>query len=92
MTNSYIAYYTPGPKWLKGKPLKDQPLQSHVEYLVGLHRTGRVIMGGPFGDGSGGLVIFTADDIVDVNEAVSCDPAVAEGVLVASVKHWTRIV
>ena len=92
MTNSYIAYYKPGPNWLEDKPLKDQPLKTHVDYLVDLHKSGRVIMGGPFGDGSGGLVVFTADDIVDVNELVSRDPAVLEGILVASVKHWSRIV
>lgn len=92
MTNSYIAYYEPGPKWLEGKRLKDQPLKTHVDYLVGLHRIGKVLMGGPFGDGSGGLVVFVADDIVDVNKLVSRDPAVAEGILVASVKNWARIV
>ena len=92
MTNSYIAYYKPGPNWLEGKSLKDQPLQKHVNYLVELHRSGSVIMGGPYGDGSGGLVVFAADDIIDVNEVVSRDPTVAEGILVASVKQWSRIV
>ena len=92
MTNSYIAYYKPGPNWLEGKTLKEQSLKTHVDYLIALHRNGTVIMGGPFGDGSGGLVIFAADDIIDVNEVVSRDPAVAEGILVASVKHWARIV
>ena len=92
MTTSYIAYYQPGPNWLEGKPLRDQPLKTHVDYLIELHRNGRVIMGGPFGDGSGGLVVFAADDIVDVNDVVSRDPAIAAGILVASVKHWARIV
>lgn len=92
MTNSYIAYYEPGPNWLEGKPLRDQPLKTHVDYLVRLHKNGEVIMGGPLGDGSGGLVVFATDDISDVTDLVSRDPAVVEGILVASVKQWERIV
>ena len=92
MTNSYIAYYKPGPNWLEDRPLKEQPLKTHVDYIIGLHRNGTVIMGGSFGDGSGGVVIFAADDIIDVNEVVSRDPAITEGILVAEVKHWARII
>ena len=92
MTNTYIAYYEPGPKWLEDKPLKDQPLKAHVDYIVRLHGDGKVSMGGPFGDGSGGLVVFVADDIIEVNDLLSCDPAIAEGILVASVKRWARVV
>ena len=57
MTDSYAAYYEPGPNWLKGKPLNDQPLKSHVDYLVSLHEQGKLSMGGPLADGSGGLVV-----------------------------------
>lgn len=92
MTNTYIAHYEPGPEWLEGKTLKDQPLNAHVDYLIRLHGDGKVSMGGPFGDGSGGIVVFVADDINEVNNLVSLDPAISEGILVASVKHLARIV
>lgn len=92
MINWYAADYNPGPNWLDGKPLNDQPLDDHVEYLVGLHRNGKVIMGGPFGDGTGGLVVFAAFDILDIEDLVARDPAIVDGVLVATVKHWARIV
>ncbi len=92
MPNSYIAHYRPGPKWLTGQPLKDQPLKSHVDYLLALHEGGKLLMGGPFADGSGGLVIFTGDNISEVEDLIANDPAVTDGILVASVKKWSRIV
>lgn len=92
MTKSFVAYYEPGPKWLKGKPLKDQPLKDHVDYLLALHDRGQMIMGGPWADGPGGLVVFAAENIGEVEEMLSSDPAIARGILIASVKEWSRIV
>ncbi len=92
MVKSFVAYYEPGPKWLKGKPLKDQPLKTHADYLLGLDNRGKLLMGGPFADGSGGLVVFAAEDMEEVEKMLSSDPAIASGTLVASVKEWSRIV
>ncbi len=92
MTDSYAAYYEPGPKWLKGKPLNDQPLKSHVDYLVSLHEKGKVSMGGPLADGSGGLVIFTAESQEEVESLLLSDPAIADGILAATVKKWARVI
>ncbi len=92
MINSFVAYYEPGPKWLNGKPLKDQPLKDHVDYMLALHDRGQMIMGGPWADGSGGLVVFAAENIGEVEEMLSSDPAIACGILIASVKEWSRIV
>ena len=92
MTDSYAAYYEPGPKWLKGKPLNDQPLKSHVDYLVSLHEQGKLSMGGPLADGSGGLVIFTAENQEEVEALLSSDPAIVDGILAATVKKWARVV
>ncbi len=47
VVKSFVAHYTPGPNWLKGKPLKDQPLKAHVDYLLALHDRGKLIMAGP---------------------------------------------
>ena len=91
MTDSYAAYYEPGPKWLKGKPLNDQPLKSHVDYLVSLHEQGKVSMGGPLADGSGGLVIFTAENQEEVDALLSSDPAITNGILAVTVKKWARV-
>jgi uncharacterized protein YciI len=90
--DSYAAYYEPGPNWLRGKSLKEQPLKTHVEYLVSLHERGKLSMGGPLADGSGGLVIFVAEDLEEVERMVLSDPAIEDGILIATVKKWSRIV
>ncbi len=92
MVKSFVVNYEPGPKWLQGKPLKDQPLKPHADYVLGLHNRGKLLMGGPFADGSGGLVVFAAEDMEEVEKMLSSDPAIAGGTLMASVKEWSRIV
>lgn len=72
--------------------MKDQSLKSHVDYLLALHERGKLIMAGSLTDESGGLVIFTGDQISEVEDMVADDPAVTGGILVASVKKWSRIV
>lgn len=90
--NTYIATYSPGAHWLPGKALRDQPLSEHVEYLTGLSREGAVLMGGPLSDGSGGVVVFSAASLEDVQALVDKDPAVNDGILRADIKQWSRIV
>ena len=89
---SFAAYYEPGPNWLKGKPMKDQPLKAHVDYMLQIYDRGKLIMGGPLEDGSGALVVFAAENIGEIEEMLSSDPAIARGILIASVREWSRIV
>ncbi len=49
-------------------------------------------MGGPLADGSGGLVIFTAENQEEVEAMLSSDPAITNGILAVTVKKWSRIV
>ena len=92
MPISYIALYRPGPNWLAGKPLKDQPLKAHLDYLLGLHERGKLTMGGPFADESGGLVVFSCENSGEADAMLTEDPAVIEGVLVGDIKQWSRVV
>ena len=89
---TFIAHYEPGPAWLAGRPLREQPLGAHVAYLVDLHEKGSVLMGGPLADGSGGFVVFSADSGDQVAALLAGDPAIREGILVASAREWSRIV
>jgi uncharacterized protein YciI len=89
---TFIADYEPGPNWLPDRPLKDQPLKAHVDYLLRLHKDGNLLMGGPFADGSGGAVIFSATTLREVEQLLSKDPAIVDGILVASAREWLRIV
>lgn len=60
----------------------------HAGYWHGLKL--RDYLGGPFNDRTGGLITFSLADDASVDELVSHDPFVAEGLLDMSlVKEWT---
>ncbi len=92
MTKTIAVLYSPGPNWIRGRPLSAQPLRGHVAYLKKLHARGQLSMGGPFTDESGGLVILTVDSIDQARELIARDPAVIEGILFAEVHAWDRVV
>jgi hypothetical protein len=55
-----------------------------------LFETGGIILGGPFADRTGALVILTADNAAQVYEMYRRDPWTERDVLVmADVKEWT---
>lgn len=37
MNYTYLVVCRPGPAWLPGKPLSEQPLQEHGKYMLSLH-------------------------------------------------------
>ena len=92
MGKLFAAIYEQGSNWIPGKPIQEQPLADHVNYLTGLHKKNVVSMGGPFADGGAGLVILEAADLVEASRLVDNDPAIRSGVLKARIRQWNRIV
>jgi hypothetical protein len=92
MSKTFAILYDRGANWIEGRRLKDQPLREHLDYLLGLHKTGKVTMGGPYADETGGLVLVTAGDIDEAERIAANDPAVVAGTLKAQAKAWTRVV
>ncbi len=92
MNKTFAVIYKLGRAWLQGKPVSEQPLKEHVDYLLGLHERGELLMGGPFSDSSGGLVLLEVDGIDKARRIVSEDPAIVEEILTAEVYEWERIV
>lgn len=60
----------------------------HIEYLDELDQKGKVFARGPFGDGSGGLVIYQADSYEEALELAENDPHVIEKVRRLELKEW----
>jgi len=61
----------------------------HREYLRGKLESGKVLMAGPFGDDSGAIIIYQAEDISEVQEMLTNDPFAQNGVIVDStIKPW----
>jgi uncharacterized protein YciI len=88
MKSTFAIQYAPGPAWFAGKPIAEQPLKEHLAYLKGLYQAGHLVMGGPFTDNSGGLVVLEADQETDAQTMAANDPAVINGILTAKVRPW----
>lgn len=86
-----VILYRPGPRWLDGRPTRDQPLGPHGAYMKRLFDAGIVQHGGPFRDTPGGLCIIEVADEAAAEAFVRDDPAVVEGVFVAEWRAWYAV-
>lgn len=88
---TWLVVYRPGPSWVAGKPLAEQPLKEHGRYMIELYGKGVLKMAGPFLDHSGGALVFEAASEADAKAVVAADPAVANGIMIGDLRPW-RIV
>ncbi len=91
MSKTFAIVYTPGSGWLTGRPIFEQPLEQHWQYLHWLYQNGILIEGGPYTDDSGGIVLIRAGDLDEAWEVVEQDPAVASQIYTAEVHPWYQI-
>lgn len=45
---TYLVVYRPGPGWITGKPITEQPLKGHGRYMLSLYTKGALKSAGPF--------------------------------------------
>jgi uncharacterized protein YciI len=90
MTTYYAAFLRPGSRWNPDKPVREQPFwDDHARYMDALFETGVIVLGGPFADRTGSLVVVAADSAARVREMYRGDPWTEHDVLVvADVKEW----
>src|SRR5256885_16427646 len=55
---TYLIIYRPGPAWLTGKSVMEQPLKEHGRYMLSLYIKGSMRLAGPLTDNAGGAVLF----------------------------------
>jgi uncharacterized protein YciI len=53
-----------------------------------LQALGTLVLGGPFLDDAGGLIVVRAEDADEARTLLQADPAVQEGVMVAEAHPW----
>jgi uncharacterized protein YciI len=88
---SYLCVYRPGARWLAGKPLSEQPLREHGRYMLDLYRRGIMRLAGRFADGSGGAMLFGADDDASAQAIVAADPAVVAQTFTFELRQWAFV-
>src|SRR5436189_6288113 len=90
MKNRFLAISSAGPNRDSSKGTREQPFwDEHAAFIDQLVAGGFVLMGGPFVDEDGAMLIVNARDENEVREKLQNDPWIMHGVLkLESVKRW----
>ena len=84
-----LVRFRAGPTWTSGTP-EDQPdWEAHAAFVDGLVARGTMVMGGPFADYSGSLILLENVTEDEARDLVAGDPFIANGVFVLEdVRAW----
>ncbi|GHO80325.1 hypothetical protein KSD_80960 [Ktedonobacter sp. SOSP1-85] len=75
MKNTFIILWGPGPAWVPGKTVREQPYwDQHAAFMDPLFGNGMVVLGGPFADATGSLVVVEAENEHEVTALFAQDP------------------
>ena len=85
---TYLVLYRPGPAWLTGKSVMEQPLKEHGKYMLNLYVKGSMKLAGPLTDNAGGAVLLEVSNEAEAKAIVTNDPAVKGGVFVFEMHPW----
>jgi len=77
MSSLYVLIGRDGPE---GAELRKQFRAEHLAYLEPFSKAGKVLVAGPFTDGSGSLIIFEADSQEAALAQARHDPYVTRGI------------
>ena len=84
-----VLNHSPGVNWKEGVPFQEQPgVEEHVKYMRQQLANGFLLMGGPFLDNTGGMMICRTSEIKKAKEIAEADPCVISGLLKVKVKQW----
>src|SRR5215813_15137899 len=85
---TYLVIYRPGPAWLTGKSVMEQPLKEHGKYMLSLYIKGSMKLAGPLTDDAGGAVLLEVSNEAEAKAIVTNDPAVKSEVFVYEMHPW----
>jgi uncharacterized protein YciI len=85
---TFLVIYRPGPAWLAGKSISEQPLKEHGTYMLSLYIQGLVKLAGPLTDDAGGAVLLEVVNESAAKAIVTQDPAVKYGIFVYEMHPW----
>jgi uncharacterized protein YciI len=90
MKNTFMILWAHGPAWVEGKSVREQPYwDEHATFMDRLFEDGMVVLGGPFADGTGSMVIIEAESEDGLAEVFARDPFVVHDIFaLGSRKQW----
>lgn len=89
MSNTFVVMSVAGPHRDRTKDTREQPLWAeHAQFIDGVI-TGFILMGGPFEDEGGSMLIVRADNEDEVRQKLKPDPWYTHGILqLQSIRRW----
>jgi uncharacterized protein YciI len=61
------------------KPINNDIIKSHVEHLKSLKAQDKLVLCGPFTDYPGGMVVISAESIIEATNIAESDPFIISG-------------
>lgn len=88
---TFLVIYRPGSAWIPGKPVSEQGLAEHFQYMLDLYEKGTMKQAGPFTDDSGGAVILEVADAAAAQAVIASDPAVKANIMTPELRPWRLV-
>lgn len=90
MKNTFVLLLTPGTAWVEGKTVREQPYWTqHADFMDQLFANGIVVLGGPFTDTSGSMVVVEAESKQVVVDLFARDPFMVHNIFALNMlKQW----
>ena len=85
---TYLVIYRPGPAWLEGKSVFEQPLKEHGKSMLNLYIKGSMKLAGPLTDNAGGAILLVVGQESEAKAIVAEDPAVKSGIFLYEMHPW----
>ena len=91
MKKAMVLFQRHGAAWDPAKPVREQALwDEHARFVDALYDQGKILLAGPFADGTGSLVVLDAESTDAARALFRDDPWAERDILVAAdVKEWT---
>jgi uncharacterized protein YciI len=88
-----MVRFRAGPTWASGS-VKEQPdWDEHAEFVDALIERGTFVMGGPFSDNSGTMILLEGVGADEARRILEDDPFMKNGVFVLEeIREWTVFV
>jgi uncharacterized protein YciI len=87
----FILIYTTEAAW-KSKGMAEIPLGKHYAYVEKLVADKKLIVGGPFKDSSGAILIIQADDEKEARQIMDNEPLFIDKIVKAEMHPWNAAI
>ena len=91
MKKAMVLFQRHGSAWDPAKPVREQAFwDDHARFVDALYAQGKILLAGPFAEGSGSMVVLNVESPEAARAAFRDDPWAQRDILVAAdVKEWT---